>query len=86
MGLDFSGFYLKKGETLRDLFELPYNEYNLRELFYARKGWELVYALNCDTNNTCESKLRLEDWINLMEIPSFGLLLQELLKLVLHTQ
>lgn len=67
MGLDFSGYKLRKGETLKDLWDMSYEEQQKRELFYGRKSWELVHALNCDTLNDCCTKLKLEDWINLME-------------------
>lgn len=70
MGLDFYGFYLRKGETLDDYYKMSYEDQEKRELFYARKGWELVYALRCDTQNDCTSKLELEDWVNLMKILS----------------
>lgn len=67
MGLDFVGYKLRKGETIKDIFALPYEEREKRELFYGRKSWELVHALNCDTLHDCVSKLELKDWINLME-------------------
>lgn len=70
MGLDFYGFYLHKGETVKDYYKLSYEKQEERDLFYARKGWELVYALRCDTQNDCISELKLEDWVNLMEILS----------------
>lgn len=38
-----------------------------RELFYGRKCWELVYELECDTQNECVSELTLDAWINLQE-------------------
>jgi len=70
MGLDFVGYYLRKGETMDDIWNMSYEERNARELFYARKGWELVHALNCSTSGDCTSKLQLEDWVNLMEVIS----------------
>ena len=50
-----------------DIWNMSYEERNERELFYARKGWELVHALDCSTSGDCTSKLQLEDWVNLME-------------------
>lgn len=70
MGLDFYGFYVKKGETPRDVLRFSYGDFMDRELFYGRKSWELVDALQCDTQDTCLSELTLENWVNLMEILS----------------
>lgn len=68
MGLDFYGFYVRKGENINSIFNMPYNEFEKRELFYARKGWELVHYLNCDVQHEAISRLDLQDWINLVEI------------------
>ena len=69
MGLDFSGYLLRKGENLREIFDTEsWESLQKRELFYGRKSWELVYALRCDTQHDCISKLELEDWVDLMEI------------------
>lgn len=68
MGLDFVGYYLRKGETMDDLWNMSSGERESRELFYARKGWELVYALHCSTEGDCTSQLELKDWVDLMEI------------------
>lgn len=46
---------------------MPYEEIRKREVFYARKGWELVNVLNCDTNNSCTSRLEKKDWEALMK-------------------
>lgn len=67
MGLDFVGYKLHKGETLEDIWAMPYEEQEKREVFYGRKAWELVYALRCDTRDDCCSKLEREDWIKLVE-------------------
>lgn len=70
MGLDFYGLYARKDEDPKDLWDLPYAEQEERELFYGRKSWELVYALKCDTREKCYSELKLNDWVDLMEIIS----------------
>lgn len=67
MGLDFSLYKLRKGETMDNLWNMPYEEQEKRSLAYARKGWELVYALHCDTSGDCISQLKLEDWVDLMD-------------------
>lgn len=67
MGLDFSLYKLRKGETMDDLWNMPYEDREKRSLAYARKGWELVYALHCDTSGDCISRLKLEDWVDLMD-------------------
>jgi len=71
MGLDFVGFYLKKNETIEDYKKMSYEDSQARELFYGRKSWELVYALNCSTSGDCISELNLNDWVNLMEKLSY---------------
>lgn len=67
MGLDFSLYKLRKGETVNDFQKMPYEEQEKRSLAYARKGWELVRALHCDTSGDCVTQLKLEDWVNLMD-------------------
>ena len=67
MGLDFELYKLRKGETMNDLWNMSYEDREKRSLAYARKGWELVYALHCDTSGDCISRLKLEDWVDLMD-------------------
>lgn len=75
MGLDFFGIAIKRSEiekygSAKAAIDCLCNDYGLwqaREVFYARKGWELVDALNCDTEDECCSELKLEDWVNLMD-------------------
>ena len=70
MGLDFSLYWFKKsqGPAKEQFLKWDnYNTFNLHELAYARKGWELVYALECDTQNDCFTQLTLDNWVNLME-------------------
>ena len=67
MGLDFELYKLRKGETMNDLWNMSYEDREKRSLAYARKGWELVYALRCNTSGDCISRLKLEDWVDLMD-------------------
>lgn len=69
MGLDFSLYWFQKsqGPAKEQFLKWDYNTFNLHELAYARKGWELVYALECDTQNDCFTQLTLDNWVNLME-------------------
>ena len=77
MGLDFYVIAVKKDEIkeygsanafLDYISDAGYNElWNKRELAYARKAWELVYELGCDTRNECVTELTLEKQINLQD-------------------
>ena len=42
-------------------------DWESRELCYARKAWELVHFLHCDTQDTCISKLDKDRWIALQD-------------------
>ena len=49
---------------------MSHDERDDREVFYARKAWELVYTLGASTSGDCIAQLKLEDWDHLMEILS----------------
>ena len=82
MGLDFTLFWIKKSEG--DISTQYFNRWNYEDdekhtLAYARKGWELVYALKGDVRNGGFCQLKLENWIDLMEkLSSIGPFLEEI--------
>lgn len=68
MGLDYYIVWVEKdkGSGKDQIEKWDSDEWDKHELCYARKGWELVYALKCDLREAV-CPVALEDWIDLME-------------------
>ena len=68
MGLDYYIMWVEKdkGPAKDQIEKWSSDEWDKHELCYARKGWELVYELECNLHEAI-CPVTLENWVNLME-------------------